>query len=605
MQKEGISITRIELPGYEISDGQLGADGRVIYRATRLSDKAPVVIDTLYSQYPEPRQVAEIRREAEIAQTLGDIAGVINVYDLQRYGNGNLALITEPLERNLADLFVKGEQGKDPDGRLRLQQILSVAIAAMKVIKAVHDRGIIHKALTPEHILIDDTSTSIRLSRFGIASELSQEYQSALSDRLEGPLPYISPEQTGRMKRELDYRSDYYSFGIILFELLTGQRPFKAENVLGWVHQHISRLPPNPSEIEPEIPAALSAVVLKLIEKSPEERYQSAEGLIADLEYCVDILCDTVSCLEPFEPGQHDVSQVFLLPQTLYGRDAERAELMSRFDTILDGNVELCMVHGYSGIGKSALVKDIGQRLVAEHGLLIQGKFDQFNQGNAYSGLASALRGLIQQTLTAPKEQLLQWQTALQKELSPNAQLIIDLVPELELILGRQPEVLHLPPVEARNRFQLLLISFIRIFSSAEHPLVLFLDDLQWSDTATLEFLKRLVTSREMRHFMLIGAYRSNEVGPGHPLALTLNEIAQLKDIGDLPVKPLAYEAVNALVADALRSDKLHVKTLSDRLFDKARGNPFFTLELIKSCTRKGRSIKIEKPESGSGSSTP
>lgn len=586
------SLNNIELPGYDISQGQMRSDGRVFFRATRLCDNKPVLIDTLYSQYPEPRQVAEIRREAEIAERLKDIAGVIEIYDIESYGNGNLALITEPFERNLTDIFAKVQVGNEPDARSRQQQILSLAIPLVKILKAVHDRGIVHKALTPEHVLIDDISSTIRLSRFGIASELSQEHQSASSDRLEGPLPYISPEQTGRMKRELDYRSDYYSLGIILFELLTGQHPFEADNVLGWVHQHISRLPPNPSEINPEIPAALSVVVLKLLAKSPEKRYQSAEGLIADLEYCIDLLCDTVSFTEPFEPGQHDVSQVFLLPQNLYGREAERAELLARFDAILEGKVELCMVHGYSGIGKSALVKDIGQRLVGEHGFLIQGKFDQFNQGNAYSGLAHALRGLIQQTLTAPDNQLQLWQEKLQEELSPNAQLIIDLVPELELILGKQPDVISLPPVEARNRFQLVLISFISIFSRAEHPLVLFLDDLQWSDTATLEFLKRLVTSREIRHFMLIGAYRSNEVGPGHPLSLTLSEISQVKSIGDLPIKPLTYEAVNALVADTLRSGELHVKPLSDRLFNKAQGNPFFTLELIKKLHAEGAIFK-------------
>ncbi|EAR61794.1 diguanylate cyclase domain-containing protein [Neptuniibacter caesariensis] len=584
-------LKKLDLPGYIISHGQIGSDGRVAFHATRSADDKPVVIETLYSQYPEPRQVAEIRREAEIANRLEDIEGVLKVYGLERYGNGNLALITEAFQSNLIDMFAKEEAGKEGTA-LRLQKVLVVAISLVKVLKAVHDRGIVHKALTPEHILFDDSTASIRLSRFGIASELSQEHQASSSERLEGPLPYISPEQTGRMKRELDYRSDYYSLGIILFELVTGQRPFEADNVLGWVHQHISRLPPNPRDINPEIPEPLSAVILKLLEKSPEERYQSAQGLIADLEYCADKLCDSVSTYEPFEPGQHDVSQVFLLPQNLYGRDTERTELMSRFEAILDGEIELCMVHGYSGIGKSALVKDIGQRLVGEHGFLIQGKFDQFNQGNAYSGIANALRGLIQQTLIAPKDQLQSWQEKLQEVLSPNAQLIIDLVPELELILGKQPDVIHLPPVEARNRFQLVLISFLSVFSRPEHPLVMFLDDLQWSDTATLEFLKRLVTSREIRHFMLIGAYRSNEVGPGHPLSLTLNEIAQFKEIADLPIKPLNYGAVNALVADALCSSESHVKTLSDRLFNKAQGNPFFTLELIKKLHEEGAIYK-------------
>jgi diguanylate cyclase (GGDEF)-like protein len=591
MGNELASTKTINLSGYEISTGQSKPSGRIVFRAIRCDDQTPVLIDTLDSQYPEPRQIAEIKREAEIANRLQDIAGVIGIHGVESYGNGNLALITEPFEHSLADLLAKEDRNEDrKENRtcLSLHRSLSLSIQLAHILNGIHKRGIVHKALTPEHVLIDEATDDIRLSRFGIASELSQEHQAEMSKRLEGPLPYISPEQTGRMKRDLDYRSDYYSFGVTMYEMLTGRRPFEADNVLEWVHQHISRPPPNPRQVNPAIPEALSLVVLKLLAKDPEERYQSAQGLIADLEYCADMLCNLAQIKENFEPGQHDVSQVFLLPQTLYGREEEQAKLMSAFDSILDGHVELCLVHGYSGIGKSALIQVIGLRLVRERGFLIQGKFDQFNQGNAYSGLASALRGLIQQTLAAPSVQLQQWRDALLEALNPNAQLIIDLVPELELILGEQPAVVKLPPVETRNRFQMALTSFIRVFAKAEHPLVLFLDDLQWSDTATQDVLKQLLTSREMSHLLLIGTYRSNEVGPGHPLSFILEDIRQVMTINDLPLKPLKREAVNFLVTDALRSNASHVRPLSDLLYNKAQGNPFFTLELIKKLHQDG-----------------
>ena len=579
----------ISLPGYDIGTGLIHPGGRIVFRAARREDQAPVLIHTLKSQYPDSRQIAEIKREAEIAISLRNIAGVIGIYGVESYGSGNLALITEPFQYSLADILANEDQQD-----FTLRRALRLGIQLVHILDQVHKQGIIHKALTPEHILIDETTDEVRLSGFGIASELSREHQAGLSERLEGPLPYISPEQTGRMQRDLDYRSDYYSLGVTLFEMLTGTRPFEADNVLEWVHQHISRTPPIPGDKNSDIPDALSWVVLKLLAKDPDERYQSAQGIVADLEYCDNLLDNKANSDSHFEPGRHDVSQVFLLPQNLYGRDEEQSQLMSVFDSSLRGQSELCLVHGYSGIGKSALIQDIGLRLVREHGFLIQGKFDQFNQGNAYGGLASAFRRLIQQTLAAPKKQLQLWKDALLSALGANAQLIIDLVPELELIIGEQAPVVELPPVETRNRFQIALASFVSIFATANHPLVLFLDDLQWSDTPTLDALKHLLTSRDISHLLVIGAYRSNEVGPGHPLTLIIEEIRQVKTICEVPLKPLKHDAVNALVADALRSNESHVSPLTDLLYDKAQGNPFFTVELIKKLHEDGAIFRNE-----------
>ncbi len=284
MNDEQSLAKAINLPGYTLNDGRITSEGRAVFSATRNTDLAAVLIYTLYAQYPSVRQIAEIKREAAITQRLQNIDGVIRVFAVENYGNGNLAIITEPFEQSLADMLKNtASSDKQPTVNLSRQRTVSLALELVHILDKMHQQGVVHKALTPEHVLVKDSTDRICLSGFGIASELSQEHQAVLCERLEGPLPYISPEQTGRIKRDLDYRSDYYSLGVVLFEMLTGQRPFEADNVLGWVHQHISRTPPKPSELDPSVPEALSQIVLKLLAKSPDERYQSANGLLADL----------------------------------------------------------------------------------------------------------------------------------------------------------------------------------------------------------------------------------------------------------------------------------------------------------------------------------
>ncbi|MCG8316550.1 MAG: diguanylate cyclase [Pseudomonadales bacterium] len=398
------------------------------------------------------------------------------------------------------------------------------------------------------------------------------------------------------MNRDLDYRSDFYSLGVLLFELLTQQQPFKSDNTLEWVHSHISREPPTPDEIAPHIPAPVSAIVLKLLAKNPEARYQSADGLLYDLAHCADLLALDRD-IEPFELGQKDIVQKFLVPQEIYGRQAELQELLSLFEAAVNGSNEFCLVHGYSGVGKSALVNEIDRPLVREQGFLVQGKFEQFHKCEAYTAIATTFRGLVQQVLTEPEESLQQWRERLLANLAPNAGLVVDLVPELELIIGVQPEVAELPPAEARNRLQLVLTKFLRTYSEAGRPVVLFLDDLQWSDAPTLELLLRFVTSHELSHLLLIGAYRDNEVGAGHPLRLMLETIQHKKNIRQLPLGPLDRESVAQLVADALNCDPEGTRPLSNMIFEKAQGNPFFTNELLRQLHKEGAIFR--EPDSG------
>ncbi|MBR9865642.1 MAG: diguanylate cyclase [Oceanospirillales bacterium] len=573
----------LQLPGYETDSIIYRADGRVVYRARSTADGAVVAVETLDAEFPDRQQVAEIRREGEIAQRLADVAGVRKVHAVIAHGSGNLALVCE-----LFDSSLKAYLALNGGGGLTLPEFLEIALSLAHTLGGIHSQDIVHKALTPGNVLFNPVNGATGLAGFGIASELDQERQALQMSRyLEGPLPYISPEQTGRMNRDLDYRSDYYSLGVLLFELLTGQQPFQADNVLEWVHSHISRVPPAPHDIDPEVPEAVSAIVLKLLSKSPEARYQSAGGLIHDLTCCADRLV-AGQVIEPFELGKKEVVQKFLVPQKLYGRERELGQLFDLFETVVAGGNVFCLVKGYSGVGKSSLVNEIDQPLVRERGFFVQGKFQQFQHGEAYSALASTFRGLVQQALTEPEEQLAGWRERLVDALASNAALVVNLVPELALIIGPQPVVAELPPAEARNRLQMVLTAFLRVFASDGHPVVLFLDDLQWSDVPTLEFLRRLVTSRELSHLLLIGAYRDHEVGVGHPLRLLLDDLAGRENIHQLHLGQLNRDSVRHIVSDALCSNAEETWPLSDMLYDKAQGNPFFTNELLRQLHKEG-----------------
>ncbi len=575
--------SQLTLPGFAVLSCLWRHNGRVAYRVQRQSDGLHLCAETLDSEFPDRRQVATLHHEANVLSRLQNIHGVRTLHQLVPHGSGNLALVTDLYTRSLATML-----RNQPNRTMPPEQVLHIAQQLVPILGEVHAHNIVHKSLIPANVLIDPDTGDLALAGFSIASELDQERQNAeLTHLTEGNLAYISPEQTGRMNRSLDYRSDYYSLGVLLYELLTGKLPFKANGTLEWVHQHISREPVPPTDVTPEVPEPLSALVLKLLSKSPEERYQSSEGLAYDLSMCQRMLSDNEPGLECVL-GERDHLQKFLLPQTLYGRDNELNTLLGLFEEAVEGHTRFCLVHGYSGVGKSALVNEIDRYQVRERGFLVQSKFDQYQQGGAYSALAATFQALIQQVLLEPEAVLAQWRERLIAALAPNASLVIDLVPELALIIGHQPAVAELPPAESRNRLQLVLGAFLRVFAGQGHPVVLFLDDLQWSDTPTLDLLRRIVTSREQSHLLLIGAYRSNEVGPGHPLKLLLDDLQQHQRIHEIPVGPLTQPSINMMVADALRCDPASSLELSEMLFHRAHGNPFFTNELLRQLHAQG-----------------
>ena len=402
---------------------------------------------------------------------------------------------------------------------MRLELFLPLAIGLAEVVAKLHRRGLVHKDLKPANILVNRTSGEMRLTGFGIASRLLRERQAPEPPEfIAGTLAYMAPEQTGRMNRSIDSRSDLYALGVTLYEMLTGDLPFTASDPMEWVHCQIARRPVPPTERSRHVPLPISRIVMKLLAKNAEERYQTATGVERDLRRCL-AEWDARGRIGDFPLGQQDTPDRVLIPEKLYGRVGEVETLLAAFDRIIkSGATELVLVSGYSGIGKSAVVHELHKALVPSRGLFAAGKFDQYKRDIPYSTLAQAFQSLVRTLLSKSEAELGMWRDAFVEALGPNGRLIVDLVPELKLIIGEPSPIPELPPQQAQARFQLVFRRFIGVFARLDHPLALFLDDLQWLDAATLDLLEDLLTQSDLRYLMLIGAYRDNEVDDAHPL---------------------------------------------------------------------------------------
>jgi PAS domain S-box-containing protein len=459
---------------------------------------------------------------------------------------------------------------------------LRLAVRAAAALGNVHQQGLIHKDIKPANILVNIASGELRFTGFGIASKLTRERQSPdAPEVIAGTLAYMAPEQTGRMNRSIDSRSDLYSLGVTFYEMLTGNLPFAAVDPMEWVHCHIARQAHTPSERANGIPEALSSIVMKLLAKTAEERYQTAAGVEADLRRCLGEW-QSHGCIDPFQPGAHDVSDQLLIPEVLYGRQPEIATLLASFERVVtEGKPELVLVSGYSGIGKSSVVSELHRPLVPPRGFFASGKFDQYKRDIPYATLAQAFQSLIRPILAKNEENLGLWRDALREALGPNGQLMVDIAPELKLIIGEQHPVPELPPRDAQSRFQLVFRRFISVFTR-EHPLALFLDDLQWLDTATLDLMEDLLTHPDVKGLMLIGAYRDNEVAPAHPLMRKLQAIRQAGAIvHDIVLAPLTRNDLEQLVADSLHCEPEHSAPLARLVEEKTAGNPFFAIQFL------------------------
>src|SRR5712664_554804 len=473
---------------------------------------------------------------------------------------------------------------------LEVSHFLRIAIPLAGALRRVHERGLIHKDIKPANILVDAASGGVWLTGFGIASRLPREHQApAPPEMIAGTLAYMAPEQTGRMHRSVDSRSDLYALGVTFYEMLTGQLPFTATDPMEWVHCHIARQPVPPGERLKSISGPVSAIVMKLLAKMAEERYQTAAGLDSDLRRCL-AEWETEQRIDEFPLGEHDTPDRLLIPEKLYGREAEISALLAAFDRVIQGGTaELVLVAGYSGIGKSSVVNELHKALVPPRGLFASGKFDQYKRDIPYSTLAQAFQSLTRPLLSKSEEDLRPWRDALHDALDPNGQLMVALVPELKAIIGEQPPVPELPQQDAQRRFHLVFRRFLGVFARPEHPLALFLDDLQWLDAATLDLMEDLLTQPDVKHLLLIGAYRDNEVDPTHPLVRKLEAMRQAGALlQDIVLAPLTREDLEQLIADALYCEPGHAGPLAALVHGKTAGNPFFAIQFLSALFEEG-----------------
>ena len=553
---------------------KLHDDGEfVLSRGWREDRRFSLLVVAPASKHPEPTSLRRLEHAYELRDAL-DPNWAARPLELSNHG-GQLTLLLEDPGGEVLGSF----RGR----RLELTQFLRPAIGLAVALGCLHARDLIHKDIKPANVLVNPTTGQVWLMGFGIASHLPRERQAPEPPEfIAGTLPYMAPEQTGRMNRSIDSRSDLYALGVTLYEVLTGSLPFTASDPMELVHCHIARQPVPPDERLKDIPGPVSAIVMKLLAKTAEERYQTAAGVESDLRRCLDEW-QTQRRIEEFRLGEHDIPDRLLIPEKLYGRQREIDTLLAAFDRVVDGGrPELVLVSGYSGIGKSSVVNELHKPLVPPRGLFASGKFDQYKRDIPYATLAQAFQSLLRPLLAKSEAELSKWRDALREALDPNGQLIVDLVPELKLIIGEQPPVPELPPQDAQGRFQLVFRRFISVFARPEHPLALFLDDLQWLDAATLDLMEDLLTRPDMKHLMLIGAYRDNEVNSSHPLMRKLESMRQAGAIlQDIVLAPLAREDLTQLIADSLHCEPERAMPLAELIDEKTTGNPFFAIQFF------------------------
>jgi predicted ATPase/signal transduction histidine kinase len=567
----------VTIAGCQVQEKIYESENSFVYRGRWKRDDRPVILKMLKQPYPSPEKIAWFKREYELTRSLR-VEGVINVYDLTA-DQHRPVMVLEDFGGESLELHLKKRRTRFP-----LTECLPLVIQVTDILSRVHQQHIMHKDVNPSNIVWNPQTDQVKLIDFGISTALIRESPVLRNPTLgEGTLAYISPEQTGRMNRLLDYRTDLYSLGVTIYELLTGQLPFTTADALALMHAHLARQPAPPHELTPEIPQPLSAVVMKLMAKNAEDRYQSAHGVRTDLEECLR-RWETTRRIEPFPLSQQDRVDHFHIPQKLYGREAEIDALLAAFERVSQGTSEMMLVSGYAGVGKSALVREVYKPITQRRGYFITGKFDQLQRNIPYASLIQAFRSLMRQILTESEEQIIVWREKLLAGLGPNSQVLIDLIPELTLVIGPQPPVPILPPVEAQNRLSLVFQNFIRVFAEADHPLVIFLDDLQWADAASLNLERILMTALNNHYLFIIGAYRDNEVHDTHPVMLTLDEIQKAGGIvNNIVLQPLNLSNVNQLIADTLNCTPDKAESFAELVLAKTGGNPFFINEFLKS----------------------
>ncbi len=572
--------TILSILGYQITEQLYLGTRTIVYRGLRESDQAPVVIKLLRNEYPTFNEIVQFCNQYTIAKNIS-FTHIIKTLTLEPYRNSYILVMEDFQGISLSDYLKIGIEQNQKHTSLPLIEFFNIAIQLADILNYLYQNRIIHKDIKPANILINPASKKVKLIDFSIASLLPRETQEIENPKvLEGTLTYISPEQTGRMNRGIDYRSDFYSLGITFYELLIGVLPFDSEDAMELVHCHLAKQATPIHQINSKIPLVLSEIVSKLMAKNAEDRYQSALGLKQDLEICLAQLVATGK-IEYFEIGKRDISDRFTIPEKLYGRETEVTQLLAAFERVCTGSTEIMLVAGFSGIGKTAVVNEVHKPIVRQRGYFIKGKYDQFQRNLPFSAFVQAFRDLMRQLLSESNLQLQIWKTEILVALGDNGQVLIDVIPELENIIGKQPKAPELSGSAAQNRFNLLMQKFVQVFINAKHPLVIFLDDLQWADSASLNLLKLLV--QDKRYLLILGAYRDNEVSSVHPFILTVDEISKNGvTVNSITLPSLSESDVNWLVADTLNCTLSLAEPLTKLIYQKTNGNPFFATQFLK-----------------------
>jgi serine/threonine protein kinase len=552
----------------------------ILYRGRSSYDASQILVLSPLAEYPSAEILKRLEHEYSLKEEL-DPTWATRPIAMARHWDRTVLVLEDPGGVPLDQLL--GQP-------LEVAFSLRLAISLSRAIDQLHQRGIIHKDIKPANVLVDSVTGRCWLMGLGIASRLPKERQAPKPPQfVAGTLAYMAPEQTGRMNRSIDSRSDLYSLGVTLYEVLTGSLPYTASDPMEWVHCHIARQPVSPNERLKSVPVTLSAIIMKLLAKTAEERYQTAPGVENDLRRCLTEW-ETQQRVDQFALGEHDTSDRLLIPEKLYGRTDEIGILLTSFDRVMaSGRPELVLVSGYSGIGTSSVVNELHKVLVPPRGLFASGKFDQYKRDIPYATLAQAFQSLVRPLLGKTEAELSRWRDDFRRALNPNGSLMTELVPELKFIIGNQPAVPDLPPQDAKTRFQLVLRQFIGLFARPEHPLALFLDDLQWLDAASLDLIENLLTEPEVRQLMLIGAYRNNEVSSTHPLVHKLEAIRQSGAmVHEVILAPLARRDLTQLVEDCLHCEAEQATPLAQLIHKKTAGNPFFRHPIYFCARRRG-----------------
>lgn len=575
-----------QIGNYHITEKLFESTGTTIYRAVNRSDDnndipKNVILKHLKHNFPSPEQLARFRREFELTSRLGS-KGVIQAYELIRFENSLIMVLEDIQGESLASLY--------KERPMRLPEFWRFAIKIVDCLSLIHSEKVIHKDINPSNILLNKKTQKIKLIDFGISIELASENVDAEKPGvLKGTLAYVSPEQTGRMNRILDYRTDFYSLGITFYQMLTGVLPFDANDPIEWVHAHIAKIPRSPNEINNRIPTPLSELVIKLISKNAEDRYVTVAGLRRDLEICRKEF-SSVGNIGHFPLGSDDHSGDFALTQKIYGRDLEKASMLGLYDKVVNGKKALLTVTGVSGIGKTSLIREIQKPVVSRQGYYTEGKFDQFERSTPYTAILQSLTSLVRQLLSESPTQIDLWKERFLKALEGNGQLILDVIPELQHVIGEQEGLPNIQGTEVENRFHRTFQRFVRAVCQTERPLVIFLDDMQWCDLATLKLVYTLLQDNHISNLYLILAYRDNEVSDTHPFAQALSDIKQLNiTYSGLKLNSLSAQDMTRFIADSMSLEIQSCRPLASLCYEKTLGNPFYFNQFLLSLHDAGQ----------------